>query len=124
MSPKKKSDDGAQGFDPESDTAFEIKTRTPRPDELSREAFEFIAAIDEYKRRHLRSFLDDEEVIEVVLQLGYVRGDLEAHPQPSARELADLKRARQKYREEQGRLFPSWSEIYELLRELGYKRAA
>ena len=38
-----------------------VRTHTPRPDELSRETFEFIAAIDEYKRKHMRSFLSDKE---------------------------------------------------------------
>lgn len=124
MGPAEHDDDADDPLPLEDPRRFVVKTRTPRPDELSREAFEFIAAIDVYKRRHLRSFLDDEEVIEVLLQLGYVRDDLGPHDQPLPAELDDLKQARQRYREEQGRLFPSWSEIYELLRELGYRRAA
>jgi hypothetical protein len=58
---------------------------TPRPDELSRETFEFIAAIDEYKRKHMRSFLSDREVLGVLRALGY--GQKSAAPEPSEAEL-------------------------------------
>jgi len=97
-----------------------VRTHTPRPDELSRETFEFIAAIDEYKRRHLRSFLADREVLQVLRALGYRRGT--ANHEPSAAELAEYAQARAKYRTEHGRLFPTWSEVFELLMELGYER--
>jgi hypothetical protein len=98
-----------------------VRTHTPRPDELSAETFEFIAAIDKYKRRHLRSFLDDEEVLEIVLELGYLRVGFErtvTHVQ-----LDDYAAARLRYRVEEGRLFPTWSEVFELLTQLGYERA-
>ena len=42
---------------------LKVRTHTPRPDELSRECFEFIAAVDHYKRSHMRSFLEDREVL-------------------------------------------------------------
>ena len=97
-----------------------IRTHTPRPDELSRETFEFIAAIDEYKRKHMRSFLSDREVLNVLSTLGYGRG--ERSPEPTAAELADYAAARARYRTEQGRLFPTWSEVFQLLMDLGYER--
>lgn len=104
-----------------------VRTRTPRPDELSREAFEFIAAVDDYKRRHLRSFLNDEEILLVMRELGYRRPGAsedihsEEVPPPEA-ELAAFADARERYRREEGRLFPSWSELFDLLAELGYRR--
>ena len=97
-----------------------VRTHTPRPDELSRECFEFIAAVDEYKRRRMRSFLEDREVLEILFDLGYRR---EGHaPRPTASQLQDYAEARQRYRVEQGRLFPTWSEVFELFTTLGYHR--
>jgi len=100
-----------------------VRTRTPRPDELSVEAFEFIAAVDKYKRKHMRSFLTDAEVIEVLLSLGYALGeDAEVILHATPEEIEAFIEVREKYRNEKGRLFPSWSEVYDLLLELGYKR--
>ena len=96
-----------------------IRTHTPRPDELSRESFEFIAAIDHYKRKYMRSFLSDREVLEIVYGLGYSCG---SRTEPSALDLTEYAEARARYRKERGRLFPTWSEIFELLLELGYRR--
>jgi len=100
-----------------------VRTHTPRPDELSRETFEFISAVDEYKRRHMRSFLDDREVIEVLQRLGYRRPGFGASD-PSEAELEDYSEARRRYRIEEGRLFPTWSEVFGLLMGLGYSRHA
>jgi hypothetical protein len=97
-----------------------VRTHTPRPDELSRETFEFISAIDEYKRKHMRSFLSDREVLGVLRALGY--GHRSAGREPSEAELAQFAAARARYRAEHGRLFPTWSEVFTLLMELGYER--
>lgn len=100
-----------------------VRTRTPRPDELTRETFEFIAAIDDYKRNHMRSFLDDVEVLGVAHDLGWfpTKGRGKGHAVSKAEQKAYAK-ARETYRLENGRLFPSWSEIFELLMGLGYER--
>ena len=97
-----------------------VRTHTPRPDELSRETFEFISAIDEYKRKHMRSFLSDREVLGVLRMLGYGRSG--GSGEPSEGELAQFASARARYRAEHGRLFPTWSEVFQLLVELGYER--
>ncbi|MEM7305722.1 MAG: hypothetical protein AAF682_03585 [Planctomycetota bacterium] len=100
-----------------------VRTRTPRPDELSREAFEFITAIDDYKRVHMRSFLDDAQVLTVAHELGWYPGGSPARSiAPKKDELAAYAKARETYRKDQGRLFPSWSEVFELLMALGYER--
>jgi hypothetical protein len=100
-----------------------VRTHTPRPDTQSRETFEFIAAVDGYKRRHMRSFLSDAEVLEVFLDLGY-RAVLQRDGRAKKKEalLRAFADARQRYRVEQGRLFPTWSEIFELLLALGFER--
>ena len=105
---------------PEGDRKPWVRTHTPRPDELSRETFEFIAAIDEYKRKHMRSFLSDREVLGVLRTLGY--GLSRAGNEPSEVELAEYAAKRARYRAERGRLFPTWSEVFQLLLELGYQR--
>ncbi len=102
-------------------TKAKVRTHTPRPDELSEDTFEFIAAIDEYKRRHLRSFLEDQEILEILLELGYRREDGEPSLVTDAA-LDDFAAARERYRLEEGRLFPTWSEVFELLTALGYER--
>jgi len=96
-----------------------VRTHTPRPDELSRETFEFITSIDEYKRKHMRSFLSDREILSVLASLGYRRGP---GSEPGEADLADYARARARYRAERGRLFPTWSEVFQLLVDLGYER--
>jgi hypothetical protein len=106
--------------DPEDDEKPWVRTHTPRPDELSRETFEFIAAIDEYKRKHMRSFLSDREVLGVLHSLGY--GNAAASSEPSEADLAAYAAARTRYRAEHGRLFPTWSEVFQLLLDLGYRR--
>ena len=106
--------------DPEDVAKPWVRTHTPRPDELSRETFEFIAAIDEYKRKHMRSFLSDREVLGVLRSLGYGRRAPSA--EPTEAELAEYAEARARYRTEHGRLFPTWSEVFQLLLELGYQR--
>jgi hypothetical protein len=106
--------------DPEDGSKPWVRTHTPRPDELSRETFEFIAAIDDYKRKHMRSFLSDREVLSVMRTLGYGRRSSGA--EPSETELSEYAASRARYRAEQGRLFPTWSEVFELLLELGYQR--
>jgi hypothetical protein len=99
------------------------RTHTPRPDELSRETFEFITAIDEYKRRHMRSFLGDDEVIEILLSLGYgLAKEAEERQDASDDEVHAFVDARERYRHEEGRLFPTWSEVFQLLLDLGYVR--
>lgn len=97
-----------------------VRTHTPRPDELSRETFEFIAAIDEYKRKHLRSFLSDREVLGVLYGLGYGRRPGTSGPDDA--ELTEYAEVRARYRTEHGRLFPTWSEVFQLLLDLGYQR--
>jgi hypothetical protein len=97
-----------------------VRTHTPRPDELSQEVFEFIAAVDDYKRRNMRSFLEYTEILEILFDLGYVR-DGRAR-KVTEDQLADFARMRERYRVQKGRLFPTWSEVFELLSQLGYSR--
>ena len=105
---------------PRSEKKAIVRTHTPRPDELSHEVFEFISAVDDYKRRQMRSFLEDAEILEILFELGYSRDGHE--PSVTESELAEFASVRERYREEEGRLFPTWSEVFELLVGLGYER--
>lgn len=91
--------------------------RPPRPDQLSRDAFEFITAVDQFKRDEMRSFLGLEEVVSVLENLGYAR----RHDTVEA-EVEDIAQAIEDYKASSSRLFPNWSEIFGLIRELGYAR--
>ena len=99
-----------------------VRTHTPRPDELSRETFEFITAVDQYKRRHMRSFLEDTEVLTILANLGYHLPGSAPSAAPSKAEQAAYAEAKNEYRVREGRLFPTWSEVFELLTQLGYER--
>ena len=116
-SPSKESPDGKDS------NKLKVRTHTPRPDELTRETFEFITAVDDYKRRNMRSFLNDSEVLEILFDLGYrLPGRSDLGREPAEEQLKAYAAARQRYRVEQGRLFPAWSEVFELLHGLGYQR--
>lgn len=106
---------------PTSGTAH-IKTRTPRPADLSQDAFEFITGIDDYKRKNMCSFLTDTQVLDVTHLMGWFPEGRRISGTPSEAELRIYTRARDIYRQENGRLFPNWSEVFDILQELGYRR--
>ena len=81
---------------------------------MSPEAFEFLTAVDDYKRQHMRSFLTIEEIFEVLGKLGYRRAEKGS--------VGALSAAIEAYKEKHGRLFPNWSEIFQIARELGWDR--
>ncbi len=123
MNPPHEKPDPGRDSTPKSTPKRRVRTHTPRPDELSRETFEFIAAVDEYKRRHMRSFLNDEEVIDILTSLGYAREDeARTDAEGDSQDVDALGEARERYRNDEGRLFPTWSEVFQLLLELGYRR--
>jgi len=91
--------------------------RVERPDEFSKETFEFIAAIDGYKRTHMVSHVSLEQVLDVLAGLNYKRKARVKN------ELRLLEKAVEAYKQEHARLFPNWSEIFQIVSGLGYKRA-
>jgi hypothetical protein len=92
------------------------KKRVPRPDELTKETFEFIAAVDEYKRTHMVSIVTLEQVLEVLGGLGY------ENPAEPDGEIEVLEEAVEEYKTEHNRLFPNWSEIFQVALGVGYSR--
>jgi hypothetical protein len=48
-------------------------TKQPAPEDIDDEALEFIAALDDYKKRHDRPFPSWSEVLHVLKSLGYAR---------------------------------------------------
>jgi hypothetical protein len=104
--------------DEDDDASSHAKGRAPRPDEMSRETFEFVAAIDQRKRDQGVPHLTAAEVLEVLAGLGYERGGRKRRPKP----VNEYERALKKYRDEHGRLFPNWSEVFGVLLSIGYAR--
>ncbi|MEX1023527.1 MAG: hypothetical protein WD226_00495 [Planctomycetota bacterium] len=98
-----------------------VRTRTPRPDELTAETLEFLTEIDRLKRQRMQSLLSDHEVLGLLLELGYRSPNGE--PDISDEQVESFAQARQVFRKATGRLFPSWSEVFTILRDLGYERS-
>jgi hypothetical protein len=92
------------------------RTRVPRPDELTPDTFEFIAAIDEFKRTRMVSIVTLENVLGLLNELGYLPKRVRKS------QLADLESAVETYKKEHDRLFPNWSEIFQVVMDLGYAR--
>ena len=91
--------------------------RVARPDELSKDTFEFIDAIDRFKRTHMISIVSNTQVLEILSGLGYEfdagrRDELEVYEEAVAA-----------YKAQHNRLFPNWSEIFEIVTDLGYSRS-
>jgi len=95
------------------------RNKPERPDEFAPETFEFIAAVDEFKRRHQKKQLSTQEMLQVLRSLGY-RGPGAV----TATEVARVDGALLDYRRRNNRLFPGWSEIFAVLLDAGYHRAA
>ena len=90
--------------------------RAPRPDEMSRETFEFVAAIDEFKRDQGQAHLTPAEVLDVLRSLGYANRGRKRDA------LKEYQAALGAYRKAHGRLFPNWSEVFCVVLEMGYVR--
>lgn len=91
-----------------------------RPDEMSRELFAFLAAIDAYKRRTLKQQLLGEDVYHVLRELRYAPAQRTTVKNFAREYDAVLTR----YRRERKRLFPTWGEIHALVQAMGWSRAA
>jgi hypothetical protein len=103
--------------DPDPKPPAPRKAKAPRPDQMSQQTFAFIAAVDHYKRIEGKSFLSNEDVLEIVRRMGYAR------PPRKRDALREYERALAKYRKENERLFPNWSEVFEVVLGLGYRPA-
>jgi hypothetical protein len=104
----------------ESSATGRPKPRFEKPDEMSHEVLDFIAAVDETKRKLMTQHLDLGQVIALVHELGY----RSATAGRGKGELRAVERAIDDYRREHERLFPNWSEVWSVLRELGYEKRA
>jgi hypothetical protein len=97
------------------------KVKVTRPDEMPPEVFEFIDAIEKYKRRTMKAHLGSAQVLEVARGLGYGRvgGDGEGDGKGA---VAEYEGALEAYKKRFKRPFPNWSEVFEVLREIGFDR--
>jgi hypothetical protein len=91
------------------------KVKVTRPDEMAPEVFEFIDAIEKFKRHTMKAHLGSAQVLEVARGLGYrmVKGEVE---------VAEYEGALEAYKKRFKRPFPNWSEVFEVLKEIGFNR--
>lgn len=92
------------------------RTSPPRPDQLSNEVMEFLSALDDFKRKQMRSYLQPEEMFAVLREIGY------SYPGDEAELHALFESALEELRASSGRPFPNWSELYDVALELGWSR--
>jgi len=105
----------------------EAKVKVTRPDEMPAEVFEFIDAIEKYKRRCMKSHLASAQVLAVARELGYGRkggrkggrGDGEGD---GVGVVEEYEGALEAYKKRFRRPFPNWSEVFEVLKEIGFDR--
>jgi hypothetical protein len=104
----------------------DAKVKVTRPDEMPPEVFEFIDAIEKYKRRSMKAHLASEQVLAVVRELGYGQrgGGREREDGEGDRErvVEEYEGALEAYKKRYRRPFPNWSEVFEVLREIGFNR--
>lgn len=111
---------------PKAPTASKAKaTATPKPkpaiskpDAMSAETFEFLAAIDEAKRTLMVSNPSLAQVLDVLRGLGYGL----AGKRTKKAQLTELESALAAYKKAHQRLFPNWSEVFTVAREAGFER--
>lgn len=111
---------------PKAPTASKVKaTAAPKakpaiskPDAMSAETFEFLAAIDEAKRTLMVSNPTLTQVLDVLRGLGYGL----AGKRTKKAQLTALEAALAAYKKTHQRLFPNWSEVFTVAREAGFER--
>ncbi|MFT5284309.1 MAG: hypothetical protein ACI8TQ_000465 [Planctomycetota bacterium] len=99
------------------DTPKPPRHRVARPDELTKDTFEFIDAVDRFKRTHMISIVSNSQVLEILRGLGY---EFDVGKRD---ELTVYEASVAAYKAQHSRLFPNWSEIFEIVTELGYTRS-
>ena len=99
------------------DTPKPVRHRVARPDELTKDTFEFIDAVDRFKRTHMISIVSNTQVLEILKGLGY------EFDTGKRDELTVYEEAVDAYKAKHSRLFPNWSEIFEIVAEVGYTRS-
>lgn len=120
MSPKKKSESQAKSASQPAAPAPKAKPAISKPDAMSSETFEFLAAIDEAKRQLMLAHLDLGQVLDVLISLGYGL----PNKRSKKTQLTELQASLETYKTKHQRLFPNWSEVFTVARETGFVRAA
>ncbi len=98
--------------------APKVKPAISKPDAMSAETFEFLAAIDEAKRTLMVSNPNLTQVLDVLRGLGYGL----AGKRTKKAQLTELESALAAYKKTHQRLFPNWSEVFTVAREAGFCR--
>lgn len=115
MCPSKKTPSKSKGDPP----AAKAKPAISKPDSMSEETFEFLAAIDEAKRKLMIAHPTLSQVLDVLRELGYGLPGTRA----KKAQLTALEGALAEYKQEHQRLFPNWSEVFHVARGAGFERA-
>lgn len=85
---------------------------------MSDETFEFLAAIDEAKRKWMIAHPSLSQVLDVLRGLGYgLPGNKTKKSQ-----LETLEAGLAAYKKKHKRLFPNWSEVFSVAHSLGFER--
>ena len=112
----------------------EADRRSAEEGEMTPEQFEFVAAIEQFKRRRNRPFPTWVDVLGVVVRLGYApvaRRTLRLDasmvlPVEDAAALdatqVDFVRAVETYKKVNVVRFPTWTEVLEVVEQLGYRK--
>ena len=94
------------------------KPAISKPDDMSQDTFEFLAAIDEAKRKLMIAHPSLAQVLDVLRELGYGLPGKRA----KKAQLSALESALEDYKKEHQRLFPNWSEVFHVARAAGFDR--
>ena len=109
--------------------------RSAEEGEMTAEQFEFVQAVEQYKRRKNKPFPTWIDVQSIVLQLGYKVVEANTIDMNHARltnlayaelkgEQADFVKAIEAYKAVNKKRFPTWTEVLEVVLQLGYRKVA
>lgn len=112
----------------------EEERRSAEEGEMTAEQFEFVQAIERYKRKKNKPFPNWVDVLDVISTLGYEVVEpktIECEDAPLTYDTSDLTRlqaefvrAVETYKHVNKKRFPTWTEVLEVVDQFGYRKVA